>query len=201
MARRGTIAAVATLVALIGVPVTTGPAGASGGGGCGGPVTEGRGTAVATRKFCFVPTVLHASPGAEVSFTNADRAPHNVLGANGSWGSFEELRRRPAVYRFDEPGVYPYACSLHPGMVGTVVIGRAAPAGAGGTVTEVAAEPAPGDRVLRADPASTAPRASGDPWGIGAAGLGVVALGLGALLLRRRPPLGARGGHEPGAPS
>jgi plastocyanin len=97
---------------------------ASGGGGCGEPVTEGTGDQVAIRQFCFEPTVLVMPAGGEVAFTNEDGFPHNVLGANATWGTFAQLPGGKArTYAFDEPGVYPYVCSWHPGMVGAVVVG------------------------------------------------------------------------------
>ncbi len=46
------------------------------------------------------------------------------MGFAALWADIEgfgygETRR----FRFDEAGVYPYACTLHPGMVGAVVVG------------------------------------------------------------------------------
>ena len=35
-------------------------------------------------------------------------------------------RGREATYAFAEAGVYPYVCTVHPGMVGTIVVGDAA---------------------------------------------------------------------------
>jgi plastocyanin len=97
---------------------------ASGGGGCGAPITEGTGDQVAIRQFCFEPTVLVMPAGGEVTFTNQDGFEHNVLGANATWGSFARLGGGKArTYALDEPGVYPYVCSWHPGMVGAVVVG------------------------------------------------------------------------------
>jgi hypothetical protein len=50
-----------------------------------------------------------------------------VLGANGVWGSFSQLRGHHDVrYRFTRPGVYPYVCTFHPGMVGAIVVGGGA---------------------------------------------------------------------------
>jgi plastocyanin len=101
------------------------PATASGGGGCGQPVTAGTGTEVAIRMFCFEPTVLTVQEGGAVTFTNEDTFAHNVLGANATWGSFARLGAdRARTYSFDEPGVYPYVCAWHPGMVGAVVVGE-----------------------------------------------------------------------------
>jgi plastocyanin len=128
--RRLAILLGASLVAVI----PTVHASASGGGGCGAPVSEEAGDAVAIRQFCFEPTVLVAPVGTEVTFVNQDGFPHDVLGANGSWGSFGRIGRgKSASYAFDRPGVYPYVCTWHPGMVGAVVVEEAAGAAVSST--------------------------------------------------------------------
>jgi plastocyanin len=129
MTLKQAVALTATLgLALLLAPAA--PAGASGGAGCGGPVTDGRGTEVAIELFCFAPTVLYAEPGDTVTWTNRDYVRHNVGGANLAWGSFELFRRgRSISHSFPDSGVYSYVCSIHPGMVGTVVVGDPAPEG------------------------------------------------------------------------
>lgn len=120
-----------------GFALVPGVAGASGGGGCGGPVTDESGTEVEIKEFCFTPTILRAEPGDTITFTNLDRSPHTVLGANGIWGSYDALKRNvEATYEFAEPGVYPYVCTWHPGMVGVIVVGD----GAGGEIETTTAE-------------------------------------------------------------
>jgi plastocyanin len=116
-----------------------GVAGASGGGGCGGPVTDGAGTTVEIKDFCFGPTILRVATGETITFVNRDPFPHTVLGANGAWGSFDALKQgREATYGFSKAGVYPYVCTWHPGMVGVVVVGD----GIGGAIdTTTAAGP------------------------------------------------------------
>jgi hypothetical protein len=61
-----------------------------------------------------------------VTWVNRDSFPHSVLGANGSWGSFDSIRLhgRKLRYRFVEAGIYPYVCTVHVGMVGAVVVGN-----------------------------------------------------------------------------
>ena len=61
-----------------------------------------------------------------MTWVNRDTFPHSVLGANGSWGSFDSIRRHghKLRYRFVEAGVYPYVCTIHVGMVGAVVVGN-----------------------------------------------------------------------------
>ena len=114
------------LVAVLG----QGLASASGGGGCGRPVTDEKGTGVDIRDYCFSPTILRVSTGETVTFTNVDPVPHSVLGANATWGDYAGFKKRSVTYRFSEPGVYPYVCTYHPGMVGAVVVGD----GVGGAI-------------------------------------------------------------------
>jgi plastocyanin len=127
------VIAVATVAA---VAFPGGAAVASGGGGCGRPVSDARGDTVRIRDFCFGPTILRIHPGEEVRFLNADSTPHTVMGANASWGSFRQLNvGKHITYRFTRPGVYPYVCTWHPGMVGAVVVGGGPRMAAGGTTT------------------------------------------------------------------
>ena len=123
--RRGAALVALLVLALLMIPAA--PAAASGGGGCGRAVTNVSGTEIRIRDYCFIPTVLYADVGATVTWTNKD-VVHNVAGANLGWGSFETFRPgRTMSYSFSEPGVYSYVCTLHAGMVGTVVVGDPQP--------------------------------------------------------------------------
>ena len=119
------------LGALVLVPVLgEGLASASGGGGCGRAVTDAVGTGVDIQDYCFAPTILRVSTGDAVTFTNVDPFPHSVLGANATWGDYAGFKKKSVTYRFSEPGVYPYVCTYHVGMVGVVVVGD----GVGGAI-------------------------------------------------------------------
>jgi plastocyanin len=107
-----------------------GVASASGGGGCGQPVTDERATGVDIEDFCFSPTIVRVGVGDAVTFTNVDPVPHSVLGANATWGDYAGFKKKSVTYRFSEPGVYPYVCTYHVGMVGVVVVGD----GVGGAI-------------------------------------------------------------------
>jgi plastocyanin len=173
---RRAIVAVGAAVVLGALPAV--PASASGGGGCGGPVTEGAGDAVAITGFCFEPTVLYADTGQSITFSNRDPVRHNVLGANAVWGSFKTLREGQASqYAFDQPGVYPYVCAWHPGMVGAVVVGDG---GSARLLSGTAGDAPPAAR--------SAPTSSDSPWkaiAVASAGLLVLVL-IGTAGLRRR---------------
>jgi plastocyanin len=121
---------------LLAALIPVGTASASGGGGCGRDVTNESGTEIEILEYCFTPTVLFAEPGDTVTWTNLDPTFHNVGGANMAWGSFERIRTdRSVSYSFSAPGVYSYVCSVHIGMVGTVVVGDPQPHGASTTGT------------------------------------------------------------------
>lgn len=99
------------------------------GGGCHKPMMSDAVTTDATLKGnCFEPTVIRIDAGASITWTNLDEARHMITGANGTWGSDEELGLNDQVtIRFDDSGVFPYFCWLHPGMVGAVVVGDGTP--------------------------------------------------------------------------
>jgi plastocyanin len=154
---------------------------ASGGGGCGGPVTNESGTEIQIDTYCFAPTVLYADPGDTVTWTNLDRIPHNVAGANSAWGSFESFRRpRKVSYSFTKPGVYSYVCTIHPGMVGTVVIGDPAP---GGTTASNSVKRIKHVSVTQNEPVS--PEQTSEGAGVWIASALAIA-GLGSLFVGRR---------------
>ena len=117
-----------------------GTADASGGGGCGKPLTDSSGTSVAIAGNCFTPTVLHVQPGQVVSFTNEDDFQHTVSGANAVWGSYASVDPAARVaYAFKRVGVYPYVCLIHPGMTGAIVVGERGGRGAAAVTTDQAA--------------------------------------------------------------
>jgi plastocyanin len=171
---------IGVIVAAVSATFPSPPAAASGGGGCGGPVTHETGDAVAIRQFCFEPTILVVPGGAEVTFTNQDGVPHNVLGANASWGSFARMNDGKArAFAFDEPGVYPYVCTWHPGMVGAIVVGD-------GDVTDEAIDAEAASRLTAGGGPEAGQRSMG--WkvlGLAAAGLLLLVL-IGTAGLRRR---------------
>jgi plastocyanin len=82
----------------------------------------------------FGPTVAQVAVGSTVTFFNGPDFTHLVTGANQAWGSRDaEIRPGGTVsYTFDKAGVYPYACALHRGMSGTIVVGDAVATTGGG---------------------------------------------------------------------
>lgn len=133
------------------------------------PLTDGPDTQVRMMPCAFAPTVVRVTPGTTVTWPNG-QFPHLLTGANQEWGSPDEeiSAGQTVAYRFDRPGSYPYACVLHPGMVGAGVVGDgvsvAAPSGAPPAVvavaTRVAVADSPTPTAAAAAVIAPAPRAS-----------------------------------------
>jgi plastocyanin len=89
------------------------------------PVTDDAATQVGIADCSFHPTIARVDVGAEVLFVNGSIQPHEVVGANLTWGAHDKLLQPgdSIGWSFDEPGVYPYSCMIHPGMTGAIVVG------------------------------------------------------------------------------
>jgi plastocyanin len=148
---------------------------AAAGGGCHiEEISDSGGNEVDMGKNCFYPTVLRVAPGTTVHWKNFDYAEHTVTSAGmlinqtlGASGTFD--------FRFHKAGVYPYYCTIHPGMAGAVVVGDPPAA--------IAAAP-----VKVSNPVAVTRNDDGVPGGAVAA-IGVIAAGggFGLGLMRRRP--------------
>jgi plastocyanin len=94
------------------------------GSSCHRSQTAGKTTTVALDAMCFTPTIAYVEPGATVEFVNDDTLAHNVVGHGVGWGRVEHLKPQQSLtVAFEEAGVYPYTCTIHPGMVGAIVVG------------------------------------------------------------------------------
>ena len=143
----------AGFVAVIASAVSWGVSGvALAGGGCmhsTGPTT-GRGNTVDLSDMCFNATVLYVKPGTDVTWTNRDPMGHIVVGVGATWGdpNLTLSQGESVSYRFDQEGVFPYACWIHPGMIGAIVVGDGVGTALAGVV--------PGGATTASDSASTA---------------------------------------------
>ncbi len=79
---------------------------------------------VTIQHFGFHPATMTVAAGTRVTWINRDETPHTILGA-GKPATFKS----PALdtgdkfaFVFDKPGSYEYFCSIHPQMVGTIVV-------------------------------------------------------------------------------
>ena len=165
----------------------------AGGGGCHSrPESEGTDAEVAIQG-CFSPTVLRVAPNTRVTFRNTDSYVHVVIGQ--SWSATSELGAGAvSEVTFADQGSFPYACTLHPGMVGVIIVGDGVVRGTGGVpaVSAVYRE-TPAPTAAAAPAATVATPARGGDGMPGAAWLAIgvvtgaaVAGATGATVSRRR---------------
>lgn len=106
-------------------------------------VTTEATTQIKLADCAFGPTIARVPVGSTVTFFNGPNFTHLITGATQAWGSpdIEVQPNAEISYRFDATGIYPYACALHPGMSGAIVVGdvsavqAAGTTGAGGATT------------------------------------------------------------------
>jgi len=71
--------------------------------------------------FSFGPATLAVAAGTTVTWTNGDDIPHNVV-SDGTFKSKVMDTDEKFSYTFAKPGTYNYFCSIHPKMIGKVVV-------------------------------------------------------------------------------
>ena len=116
---------VLTLGFLIIGSVLVGSDAAAGGGGCHEPIspTPRETMTISMENFCVLPGAIQIQPGDTVEVVNRDAVAHNLYGPDWYHG---DLRPGESARRtFEQPGTYTFACTLHPGMTGAVVVGDA----------------------------------------------------------------------------
>ncbi len=109
------------LFAGVGLVVALGLAGCNlyGGGPGGGPVLT---SDVAISGMAFQPASVQVSVGGTVTWTNADGVNHTVTSNTGAFDSGSLSDGDTYSYTFNTAGTFPYHCSIHPSMHGSVVV-------------------------------------------------------------------------------
>lgn len=166
---------------------------------------------VTMKDFSFSPGSISIKAGESVSWTNRGKEPHTATGDGFDTGVVKSGGSGSA--RFPRAGSFPYVCSIHPSMRGTVRVASAAGGGDADRGTDPSAggepkgEPASSSRPSVVGQAS-ATRAAGtndsgrpalastglDAWLLASLGVALLAGGIG---LRRHTPQGNRAGRLP----
>jgi plastocyanin len=80
-------------------------------------------TGVTISDFKFMPNALTVQPGARVSVTNNDSAPHTVTADDGhSFDTGTLGQGSSKTISVTKPGTYPYHCSIHAFMHGKLIV-------------------------------------------------------------------------------
>jgi len=70
----------------------------------------------------YKPNPIMVSAGATVTWTNDDGVTHTVTSDSGAFNSNGLASGGTFQFTFPTAGTFPYHCTIHPGMVGTVVV-------------------------------------------------------------------------------
>ncbi len=138
----------------------------------GAMVAQAAQSSVTIQNFAFSPTPLTVNVGDTVTWTNKDTAPHNAVADNGGFKTADMQQGQSASITVTTPGTYTYICTIHPRMMGTLIVQAA-------TTGTTPGLPSTGGGGM-------ATRSIGLPvMGLSIVGLSLL-LALGAIMARRR---------------
>jgi plastocyanin len=80
------------------------------------------GPTITIDNFSFTSATLTVAVGTKVTWVNHDDVPHTVVSTEQKFKSHALDTDESFSFTFAEPGSYPYFCSLHPKMVGKVIV-------------------------------------------------------------------------------
>jgi plastocyanin len=75
-----------------------------------------------TGNRAFMPDDLDITVGTTVTWTNSDSVAHTSTSNGSGWDSGTIAPGRGFSFTFQTAGTFPYHCTIHPGMVGSVVV-------------------------------------------------------------------------------
>jgi plastocyanin len=90
--------------------------------------TGAKGEAAASRmevrvdNFTFGPATLTVPVNSTVTWVNKDDLPHVIASNDGVFKSKALDTEDKYSFTFSKPGTYAYFCSIHPKMVGTIIV-------------------------------------------------------------------------------
>jgi plastocyanin len=86
------------------------------------PLRAAQPSQVVIKDFMFVPTTLTVKAGTTVTWANKDEEPHTVFSDSGLFRSGAMDTGEAFSFKFDKPGTYHFLCTIHPRMVGTIIV-------------------------------------------------------------------------------
>jgi plastocyanin len=81
---------------------------------------------VQIQNFKFLPATFTVAAGTTVTWKNDDDSPHRIGDRNGTFKSGALDTDDTFTHTFTAPGEYPYICTIHPYMVGKIIVKPAA---------------------------------------------------------------------------
>lgn len=83
---------------------------------------DANGTEVRVDNFTFAPDTITVPVNSTVTWVNKDDIPHVIASNDGVFKSKALDTDQKYSYTFTKAGTYPYYCSIHPKMVGKIVV-------------------------------------------------------------------------------
>jgi plastocyanin len=80
------------------------------------------GNTVSIVNMSFSPANLNVSAGTTVTWTNNDAMTHTVTSDGGLFDSGNVGAGKTYSRIFSSTGTFPYHCTIHPGMLGTITV-------------------------------------------------------------------------------
>jgi len=77
---------------------------------------------VIAKNFMFSPVNLTVKAGTTVTWSNEDDEPHTIVSGTGLFRSAALDTHDSFSYRFRQAGTYRFICSIHPQMIGTIIV-------------------------------------------------------------------------------
>jgi plastocyanin len=77
---------------------------------------------IVIQEFMFTPNPLTVKAGATVTWVNMDDEPHSVVSNTALFRSGALDTKENFSFKFVQPGTYHFTCSIHPRMVGIIVV-------------------------------------------------------------------------------
>ena len=87
------------------------------------PTVSGQ-TTITMKSFAFSPAQVTINKGATVVWTNEDSAPHQLKSDSGFVAMDSQIIPQDSSFSvvFNQAGTYAYHCTLHPSMIGTIIV-------------------------------------------------------------------------------
>jgi plastocyanin len=77
---------------------------------------------IVIKNFDFMPMSVSINAGDTVTWKNEDGEPHTVTSDTGLFRSGGLDQDDSFSFKFDKAGTYNYVCSIHPKMVGKIIV-------------------------------------------------------------------------------
>ncbi len=77
---------------------------------------------IVIQEFMFTPNTLTVKAGATVTWVNMDDEPHTVVSNTRLFRSGALDTKESFSFKFTQAGTYHFTCSIHPRMVGIIVV-------------------------------------------------------------------------------